>query len=89
MGFRATQSAPEDLLCAELIESSLKGNRSFNESRISDLKSGSGNRFFNPDNIDFSPPTDFFLCTMVNKFNFVLKAGTRLDGNIDLMRIDL
>ena len=89
MGFRATQSAPEDLLCAELIESSLKGNRSFNESWISDLKSTSGSRFFNPDNIDFSPPTDFFLCTMVNKFNFVLKACPRLDGNIDLMRIDL
>lgn len=89
MGYRATESAPEDLLCAEFIAASLNGNGQINEKRISDLKETSGKRFFEPENINFSPPTDFFLCTMVNKFNFVLKAATRPDGNIDLMKIDI
>jgi 2-phosphosulfolactate phosphatase len=89
MGFRATISSEEDLLCAQVIEAGLTGNNAIPEKRISDLQFTSGKRFFDPGNIDFSPPTDFFLCTMVNRFNFVLKAVSRLDGNIDLMKIDL
>jgi 2-phosphosulfolactate phosphatase len=89
MGYRATLSAEEDLLCAELIQSVLNEKEIMSDKRISDLKETSGRRFFNPANIDFSPPTDFFLCTIVNKFNFVLKATTRPDGNVDLMKIDL
>jgi 2-phosphosulfolactate phosphatase len=89
MGYRATISAEEDLLCAELIASELKNESGDFQVRIADLQNTSGKRFFNPLNIDFSPPTDFFLCTMVNKFDFVLKATQRFDGNIDLMRIDL
>ena len=89
MGYRATISAVEDLLCAEMIESKLKNKSAIFEGRIADLQNTSGKRFFNPGNIDFSPPTDFFLCTMVSRFDFVLKAAKRLDGNIDLMRIDL
>ena len=88
MGYRATIAAEEDLICAELIESGLTNKPVNFEKRISDLKNTSGKRFFNPDNLDFSPPTDFFLCTMLNKFNFVLKAETRFDGNINLMKID-
>jgi 2-phosphosulfolactate phosphatase len=88
MGYRATISAEEDLLCAELISDLLKDNNSVTEERIADLRNTSGKRFFNPENLDFSPPTDFFLCTMVNRFDFVLKATKRSDGNVDLMRID-
>ena len=89
MGYRAKNSAEEDLLCAELIASSLSDkNYSFKE-RISELKNTSGMRFFKPENIEFSPPTDFFLCTMVDKFNFVLRAEKRFDGNIDLIKIDI
>lgn len=89
MGYRATVSAEEDLLCAELIASGLNDQVSLSEERISELRHTSGKRFFNPDNIDFSPPSDFFLCTMRDRFNFVLKAETRYDGNIDLMKIDI
>jgi 2-phosphosulfolactate phosphatase len=89
MGYRATFSAEEDLLCAEMIAADLN-NISFNAGkRITDLQNTSGTRFFNPANIDFSPPTDFFLCTMVNKFNFVLKATRRFDANVDLRKICL
>ena len=89
MGYRAHESAEEDLLCAEYIEALLRGNEASFEKKIEDLKYSSGKRFFNPDNISFSPPTDFFLCTMVNRFNYVLKAVRRLDGNIDLEKIDV
>ncbi len=89
MGYRATLSADEDLLCAEMIAAGLNNKSNISEKRISDLQNTSGKRFFNPDNIDFSPPTDFFLCTMIDRFNFVLKAETRFDGNVDLMKLDI
>jgi 2-phosphosulfolactate phosphatase len=88
MGYRATISADEDLLCAQWISGELKNNNSVSAERIADLRNTSGKRFFIPENIDFSPPTDFFLCTMLNRFDFVLKATKRPDGNVDLMRID-
>jgi len=89
MGYRGTLSAEEDQLCAELIQAGLNDKNNIFDKRISDLQYTSGKRFFNPDNIDFSPPTDFFLCIMRDRFNFVLKAETRFDGNIDLMKIDI
>jgi 2-phosphosulfolactate phosphatase len=89
MGFRATMPAAEDLLCAEMIRSGISGVQKDFQSAVSDLRHGSGKRFFDPANLDFSPPTDFFLCTMIDKFDFILKAEPRLDGNIDLVKIDL
>ncbi|HAX94503.1 MAG TPA: 2-phosphosulfolactate phosphatase [Bacteroidales bacterium] len=88
MGFRATVSAEEDLLCAEYIKSQLEGREGNFDEKIAGLRHTSGQRFFNPENIDFSPPTDFFLCTMTDRFSFVLKAERRNDGNIDLRRTD-
>jgi 2-phosphosulfolactate phosphatase len=89
MGYRASISTEEDLLCAEIISDYLRGIKIDYAARISDLRNTSGKRFFIPANLDFSPPTDFFLCTILNKFNFVLKAERRFDGNIDIMKIDL
>jgi len=89
MGFRAEISAEEDLLCAELIASSLVKKSTPDIDKISGLKNSSGKRFFNPENLDFSPPTDFFLCTMVDKFDFALKATVRTDGNVDIMKVEV
>lgn len=89
MGFRANESADEDLLCAEHIASLIRGEGPVAEERIRNLKETSGKRFFNPDNIEFSPPSDFFLCTMVDRFNFVLKATRRHDGNVDLAKVHI
>ena len=72
----------------ELIASELSDEKYNSEKRIADLQNTSGKRFFDPANLEFSPPTDFFLCTMVNKFDFVLKATRRFDGNVDLMKIE-
>jgi 2-phosphosulfolactate phosphatase len=89
MGYRATNSSEEDLLCAEMISAELRNETFVSEKRIADLQYTSGKRFFEPGNIEFSPPTDFFLCTMTNKFDFVIKATRRFDGNVDLMKIEL
>jgi 2-phosphosulfolactate phosphatase len=89
MGYKATHSVEEDLLCAEIIADGLFGKKVNYNTRISDLQNTSGKRFFDPDNIDFSPPSDFFLCTTMDKFNFVLQAIPRTDGNISLIKIDM
>jgi 2-phosphosulfolactate phosphatase len=89
MGYRAAIPAAEDLLCAEMIRAGLSGVKKDFQSDIGDLRHSAGKRFFDPANLDFSPPTDFFLCTMTDRFDFILKAESRLDGNIDLVKIDL
>ena len=89
MGFRANESADEDLLCAKLIAEKLNGLNCITEKDIADLQHSSGKRFFNKSNIDFSPPTDFFLCTMTDKFSFVLKAVRRPDGNVSLLKTEI
>jgi 2-phosphosulfolactate phosphatase len=86
MGYRATISAEEDLLCADYIKDGLINRNTVSEEKIASLISTSGKRFFNPDNISFSPPSDFFLCTIKDRFNFVLRAETRTDGNAALIR---
>jgi 2-phosphosulfolactate phosphatase len=89
MGYRATISSDEDLLCAEMIKAELNNEEFISDTKILALQETSGKRFFDSKNIDFSPPTDFFLCTMINKFNYVLKAVKRFDANVDLMKIDV
>lgn len=89
MGYRATSTADEDILCARLIAERLKGNNPDIEQEVSDLETGAGSRFFDPSNLEFSPPTDFFLCTMIDRFNFVLKAERRFDGYISLIKTDV
>jgi 2-phosphosulfolactate phosphatase len=89
MGYRATEPAAEDLMCAEIIASGLNGTKFIPGNRLADLQNSSGKRFFNPANLEFSPPTDFFLCTMLNRFDFILKATRRFDNNIDLMKINV
>jgi hypothetical protein len=89
MGYRSIISADEDILCAKMISDILKdGNHDFSE-RIQELRTSSGSRFFNPLNLDFSPPTDFFLCTMTNRFDFALRAEKMLDGNINLIKVEI
>lgn len=89
MGYRASESAAEDILCADYIKSLVEEDDSDFTDRISNLRLTSGRRFFLPENIDFSPPTDFFLCTMTDRFDFVLKGIIRHDGNIEIEKIDI
>lgn len=88
MGYRAMETADEDILCARLIEARLNDSNEDFSKQISDLRYGSGSRFFRSENLEFSPPTDFFLCTMTDKFDFVIRAERRQDGNVDLLMLD-
>jgi 2-phosphosulfolactate phosphatase len=85
MGYRAEHRADEDILCARMIDDRLKGIKKNYLAEIEELRDGAGKRFFDPANKTFSPPTDFFLCTMHDRFGFALSALRRDDGNIELM----
>jgi 2-phosphosulfolactate phosphatase len=89
MGYRASVSADEDLICARLIMERLRGFQPDISKELNDLKTGTGSRFFNPANIEFSPPTDYFLCTLVDRFNFILKAERRYDSHISLIKTEI
>jgi 2-phosphosulfolactate phosphatase len=89
MGYRATLSADEDLLCATYIRDTLLGKEPDISREINNLQKGSGSRFFDPQNLSFSPPTDFFLCTDLNRFNFVLKAIITQAGYAEIVKIDM
>jgi 2-phosphosulfolactate phosphatase len=89
MGYRGEISAEEDLLCAEIIAKRLTGGQEDFSQEILSLRETSGKRFFKSENLEFSPPSDFFLCTLTDRFDFVLKATKRYDGNIDLMKINI
>ncbi len=86
MGYRGTHSAEEDLLCAGMIKKGILGEITHSEEELRNLRFSSGRRFFYPENINFSPPSDFFLCTMANRFGFILRAEQDGDGNMELFR---
>jgi len=89
MGYRAVNSADEDILCARYIRDLLMGNETDISEEIAELRHGSGSRFFQPENLNFSPPTDFFLCTDLNHFNFVLRAVITLSGYAEIAKFDM
>ena len=86
MGLLATSETEEDTLCAEYIKDRLLGgNRDFTD-EIAGLKFTSGAKFFDKEQQSVFPLRDFELCTILNKFNFVLKAKT-IDGQIVIEKI--
>jgi 2-phosphosulfolactate phosphatase len=89
MGMDAKAETEEDTFCAEYIQSLLLGRPYDIQSAVESLKNTSGRRFFNPANRGWSPENDFYLCTDVNRFQFVLKAEKSPDGWIRLRRINI
>jgi 2-phosphosulfolactate phosphatase len=89
MGYRAECSADEDLLCARYIRDLLNGLNPDIRSEIDQLRTGSGSRFFDPANVKHSPPTDFFLCTDLNRFDFALKAVVSENGYAEIFKIEV
>jgi 2-phosphosulfolactate phosphatase len=77
----------EDTFCADYIESLLTDNAYDLEMAKVKLRQGSGKRFFDPVNSDWSPEDDFHLAMDFNRFDFVLKARRLEDGYIHLMKI--
>jgi 2-phosphosulfolactate phosphatase len=73
MGWAAQYPTEEDTLCAEYIKSIIEGEPFDIRSGVESLKYTSGAKFFDPNQNDVFPKEDFFMCTDVDKFDFVLK----------------
>lgn len=82
MGLEAISQTEEDNLCAEYIKSLLEGTEASidMEAEIENLKVTSGAKFFDKAQNDVFPRDDFFLCTQVDKFDFVLRLEKGEDG---------
>lgn len=73
MGLEAKEPTDEDTLCAEYIKSLLLGDAIDIKSRIEGLKYTSGAKFFDKEQNDVFPEMDFYMCTELDEFDFVLK----------------
>ncbi len=89
MGFETRKKTSEDTLCAKYIKDLLEGgDTSYIEDEIEKLKTTSEIDFFDPNNQGIFPEEDFYLCTRLNKFNFVLKVVRDKNGDY-VEKIDL
>ena len=75
MGDGGVRPAVEDELCAEYIRSLLLGEDFPDmEQRIRHMIDHGAEKFFTPELQDVFPEQDFWLCTMCDRFDFVLKV---------------
>jgi len=82
------EPSQEDQLCAEYIKAKLE-NKSIDEfnDRILNLKNTSGAKFFDNTLQKIFPKEDFYLCTDIDKYNFILKAEKDVDGYFYMKKI--
>lgn len=75
MGNGGIAPAKEDELCAEYIRSILEGAELPDmDERVKRLRYEGGAHFFDRQNQDVFPESDFWMCIEYNKFNFVLRV---------------
>jgi 2-phosphosulfolactate phosphatase len=89
MGYAAQYPTEEDTFCAHYIRNGLKGIKSNKASIMDIIKNTSAKRLFDPKNQAHSPESDFYLCTDIGKFNFVIRAVKHVDGFLHLERVDV
>lgn len=78
----------EDVLCAKYIKSILENNPLNNlDKEIERLKTTSGSKFFDKLKQKDFPERDFYLCTEVNKFDFVLKVKKDKKENLYIEKV--
>ena len=81
MGNGGIRRAEEDVLCAEYIQSLLKGCPMQDlEKKIQALPTQGAEHFFRPDTQDIFPEKDFWLCMQVNRFPFILRIEKDEEG---------
>ena len=80
MGNMAISEAEEDTLCANYIRSLLLGEQMDMAKEIQKLKETAGAKFFDEKQKDVFPKQDYYMCTEVDKFDFVLRLHKELDG---------
>lgn len=90
MGHEARERCAEDDLCAEALVSLFEGGRAPTTQQARDRLRDcpAAVKFFDPA-ADWAPRTDFDYCTEVDRFDFVLRLCTGIDGHRELERIDV
>lgn len=73
MGWAAVEPTEEDTLCANYIKSILENKPLDLSNEIEKLKITSGAKFFDKSQNDVFPEEDFYLCTMVDNFDFAIE----------------
>ncbi|NJO68749.1 MAG: 2-phosphosulfolactate phosphatase [Bacteroidetes bacterium] len=87
MGYSMKHPTEEDTFCAEYIKECLEGKKPDSEYMIETIKNTSARRLFDPANQEFSPSDDFYLCTSIGKFDFVLIVEES-NGTLRLKKTD-
>ena len=85
MGLEALAPTDEDTLCAEYIKSILENKEFDIKGGIERLRYTSGAKFFDKAQNDVFPEEDFYMCTALDKFDFIMRLETGEDG-ISYMR---
>lgn len=76
MGYAASERCAEDDLCAELLLSRLQGQSYSTDDLPERLRlAPAAAKFFDPQCQSYAPEADFYLCTTVDRFNFVLRLA--------------
>jgi 2-phosphosulfolactate phosphatase len=90
MGHEARERCAEDDLCAEILLGLFDGRPPPTTAAVRDRlrDAPAAVKFFDPE-ADWAPRTDFDYCTEVDRFDFVLRLVTGLDGRRELERIDV
>ena len=90
MGWEGKEEAPEDVLCARYIKSLLEGTSMDMEKELSMLReTPSGAKFFKHETQDVFPEGDYWMCTDVDRFDFVLKVSQLEKDIFEVKRIDI
>ena len=80
----------EDELCAKYLKSLLEKQPLDDlEIEIQKLKTTSGAKFFNDSLQEVFPEKDFYLCTEIDKFDFILKVNKSDDGVSYIEKIEI
>ncbi|MBE6552066.1 MAG: 2-phosphosulfolactate phosphatase [Ruminococcaceae bacterium] len=85
MGLEGATQSDEDTLCALYIKSLLENSPFDPERETAKLQYTSGAKFFDPEKNDVFPRDDFYMCTDIDIFDFVLKLE-RPDKGIPYIR---
>ena len=81
MGWQGERDTEEDILCAEYLKSMLERHPMPDiEEQALNQKNLEGKKFFDRDKQDRFPEEDFWLCTKVSIFPFILRIGKDRNG---------
>jgi len=88
LGREGEEPFDEDVLCAQYIKSMLENKPLYNlAEKIEKLKTTTGSKFFDKLKQKDFPERDFYLCTEVNKFDFVLKVKKDKKENLYIEKV--